>query len=373
MGTASGHSGPEAKPRQDWLSFGLAGVVHLCAALLLDTLAPESAYEPTEPSEAERIDALMEVDLDHAPGIAELAPSTLRGGSSGVAPYDSPSPEIRLPKEIPAPDDQPSGEAEPAPMQADGEPRSAGDGPAAGTPSRPGEGPAVSDGYGPPPIVGYSPGAGGPAIWSMPGVMPPGYAAPAPTTTPRRRYERDAAGRVLRAELRRRDAKLGILPAAASATASALRVAVRVHTPAISLGTFQARFGGSGQLLGLQVISFSAGTAQQWQRAVAQARAELATQKFTMRGDFASGALVTVNTRSVMQLPSGDGRKPVKPKAPLDPSRWPFLPESPPEGRSFRTPPWGPPPDEALARGDLSDIGARPRRVVYANASAQPL
>jgi hypothetical protein len=178
---------------------------------------------------------------------------------------------------------------------------------------------------------------------------------------------------VLRAELRRRDARLGMLPPAASATASALRVAVRSHTPAVSTGTFQARFDGGGQLIGLQVLSFSAGTIQQWQRAVRQARATLSGQTFVMLGHFASGALVTVNTRSVMQLPSGDGRKPIKPKAPLDRSIWPYLPKAPPEGRSFRTPPWGPPPEEASGRGDLSDIGASPRRVVYASADAQPL
>lgn len=242
-----------------------------------------------------------------------------------------------------------------------------------GSSGSPADTPGPPGGYGPPPVVGVMPGAGGPAIWSMPGVMAPDRPPPAPTTIPRRSYDRDAAGKILRSELQQRDARLGILPPVAAATASALRVAVRAHTPAVSRGSFQARFSAGGRLVGLQVLSFDTGSIQQWQRAVDQARGELVSQIFAMAGHFTGGARVTVHTRSVMQYPSGSGRKPVK-KRPQGPPKWPFLPpEPPPEGRSFRTPPWGPPPEDALARGDASDIGARPHRVVYATVDAQPL
>ncbi|MBW2526924.1 MAG: hypothetical protein JRI23_22270 [Deltaproteobacteria bacterium] len=377
MDPTSGRVGPESRPRQESLSIGLAVLVHLGAALVLDFVVPAPAHQPATAAAPQPIDALVDVTLEPAPTPVGVALPVPHGRSTATELQRRASRRDHAPSGVLVPGD--AALVEPGALVAPGDPRDPGSGLTPGD-ADPGAGPAVppaagspsADGYGPPPLVGLVPGAGGPSLWSLPGIMPPDHAPAAPTTIPRRRYDRDAAGKVLRSELRRRDAELGMLPPAATAAASALRVAVRSHTPAVSNGTFQARFDASGRIVSLQVLSFSAGNVQQWQRAARQARASLAGQTFAMRGDFARGALVTVHTRSVMQYPSGNGRKPVK-KRPEDPSAWPFTPKDPPAGRSFRTPPWGPPPDEALARGDVSDIGARKHRVVYASAEAQPL
>jgi hypothetical protein len=209
-------------------------------------------------------------------------------------------------------------------------------------------------------------------------VPAPAASDPAPTRTPRRTVDRDAAGKVLRSALRERDQRIGLGLPAANTVASVLRVAVTPHTPPVSRATFRAHIDAQGRVVGLQVLSFSAGTAAMWNRASQHARRLLASRTFAMRGDFAAGALVTVHVQSEVQWPSGKGRRKPVTKPKIEPPRWLFTPQDPPEGRSFRTPPWGPPPTGGLEAGvvgrfDASDIDAVPQRIVYTTVDAQPL
>lgn len=370
------HRWSTSEPR-DAAALMAAVALHVAAAIVSDGLAPEdrraAALRRASQPDSGLVEVALELDLDETGARSRFAagwdglPGLGRQGAASGVRESALEPRRR--------GGSPDGTAldhSPEAAAAAGEPRDAptdlgdwSDGRVA-PPYGPG-------GYGPPPVVGAVPGPGAGSVWALPGVLPPDRGAPAPTAAPRRRYDRDAAGKVLRSELRKRDAQLGLVPPAASAAADALRVAVRHHTPAVSRATFQARFDASGQLAALEVLSFSAGTAQQWRRAAAEARARLRGRSFPMRGDFATGARVTIHLRSVMQYPSGSGRKPDKRK-PIEAPRWPFTPRSPPAGRSFRTPPWGPPPEDGVvARGDVSDIGAQPRRVIYAHTESQPL
>lgn len=217
---------------------------------------------------------------------------------------------------------------------------------------------AGGDEYGAPadaaPMGGSGVVRGGP-VWGVPGAVEgPGRSAPAPTTAGApRQVDRDIAGQVLRDTQRARDKAIGIDLPAAGTVASAVVAAVHGNdTPAFGRATFAIQLGPKGEVLGVALVSNSAGSPAGWQRALQAAAAKLSKQKLAMTGSFASGATVYVDVESVVQLPDGtslrdDGKKGVRP---------------------------GPPPGTVGGGStfDLSNIGAHGSRVVKSRFRVVP-
>lgn len=149
-------------------------------------------------------------------------------------------------------------------------------------------------------------GPGSPA-WAMPGVLTgPGSAPrPAPTVAPAARpVDRDIAGKVIRDAMATRDKDIGIDLPVAGSMASAVRTAVQGNDlPAGTRGSIECRVSSSGKVSGCKVAGSNGGSPDAWAAAV---RAANAISGGTLSGQYASGAVVTIDV-SVSNTPPAGG------------------------------------------------------------------
>jgi hypothetical protein len=152
------------------------------------------------------------------------------------------------------------------------------------------------------------PGLGGDAVWAMPGVIQGGTSAPAPAPTeaPKPRpVDRDIAGKVVREAMHDHDKTLGLDLPAGGTLASAVSEAVRASdVPDVSRGSIEFRIGPGGQVLGYRVLSQTAGGADAWDR-MARAAAARVAGRLVLSGEYARGAVITIDVVSNVQAPSG--------------------------------------------------------------------
>lgn len=154
------------------------------------------------------------------------------------------------------------------------------------------------------------PGLGGPAAWSMPGVlqgpMEGVRAAAAPTVAPAPRpVDRDIAGKVIAAAMEEKDKKIGLDLPMAGTMSSAVRTAVASSELAAGLsGTIECRVAANGRVTGCRVLGSNGGSADAWNRA-AQAAGGIAGA--VLPGRYAGGAVVTINV-SISESPPAGGK-----------------------------------------------------------------
>jgi hypothetical protein len=247
----------------------------------------------------------------------------------------------------------------------------------------------------------------------IPGAMPPLAGTPAPSHVAPRTTDPDVAGKLLARAQRQRDKVNGIDVSAGSTIAAALADSSRQFVPGVSRGLLRASIGSDGKLRGIEVLTFSDGTVQQWQRAARRAEERLAGRSFHLPSDFAHGAAVTVRVTSNLQLPSGSGRSrehrrvapaPIPLELESQKPRWMFEPrygsrtplrlrgrsypletdislpriqmgDFPEDGELSSKPYSFGSSSGAAVRGtfDVSDIGAHPQRIVDISFVTEPL
>ena len=275
---------------------------------------------------------------------------------------------------------------QPGEIVSDGSETEAEAGPPATFDGPPGEEYGPSEGPGS--VLGV-PGLGGPQVWSIPGVLqglpaaPPAPAAAAPKAVPA-----DIASRVLSGTLRKKDQELGLSLPSGGLVANAVVDAVRASDiPGDAKATFEVRLGPAGNVLGVRVASASAGNGTSWDRVARAAAAQLASKALAMRGSAAEkGATVTVRIDSKVVYPAGTKEmvdvQPVCAEEQLmalaeelndlaggdkGPIRDPAVSGEPGKApvdakkRVFCI------PIGIAAQGDLSNLGARPTRVVHSS------
>ncbi|XYH98373.1 hypothetical protein ACMHYB_00990 [Sorangium sp. So ce1128] len=146
----------------------------------------------------------------------------------------------------------------------------------------------------------------------MPGALP-GPEAPqaAPTAAPLPRPVDPAiAGKVLNDTIRGKDRSVGISVPAAGVVASTLADTVRSSAaPLDARATFEVKLGADGQVLGVRLVSATAGDGPTWERIVGAAKGALAGTALQMGPDRAP-VTVTVKVESKVQYPSGSKKKP---------------------------------------------------------------
>ncbi len=186
------------------------------------------------------------------------------------------------------------------------------------------------------------PGMGGQRLWQRyPGALPddPMEMLPAPTQAPKRKVDRTAATKMLRDGMRHKDRKLGLDFPGASAIASVIRSAVRASdAPFDCSGSFSVAVGPSGRVSRVVLNGFQGGAASTWQAVRKSVKAQLAGRTFALKTAYAKGAIVGVTVRSQMKMPGGG------------------------TGR-----------DGATLSFDVTDVKARPTRVVSVGVSARPV
>lgn len=199
---------------------------------------------------------------------------------------------------------------------------------------------------GPPGPGGFTigPGLGGRPAWALPGVLPTApTSAPAPTIPPpAKEVDRNIAGTVLQKELSKKDKALGLDLPAAGTVASAIGTAVHgSDAPNEGRATFEVRLSPTGQVLGVRVVSASAGATATWERAARTAAQKLTGRSLTMTSAFAAGATVYVDVSSAVVMPDGSKTGGISRQG---------------AGATF----------------DVSNLGAHPRRVVRTNFRVVP-
>lgn len=190
---------------------------------------------------------------------------------------------------------------------------------------------ATGELYGPAPAVPVA-GGGltfGTPVWAVPGAVPGGAGAPGGTGTagppgPVGPRMAQAPGKqVLRDTMLGRDRELGLGNPGATAVANAVADAVRASTvPPETSAMIVARIGGDGVILSVGVQQFSSGDVRSWNGVAQAATAALGKKKLGLAGLGPGGAVVQVNVRSAVTLPSG-AKSPVQ-------GRLPSLTEGPP-------------------------------------------
>jgi ribosomal protein S8E len=198
-----------------------------------------------------------------------------------------------------------------------------------------------------PPGEGWLPPGLGPLgpVYLTPEFLAQSKAGPAaPTRAPEaKKVDRGVAKKILDATLRGEDKKLGLDLPAAGTVASLFRAAVLASdAPATARAQFQVALGPGGVVKSVKVLSASAGKESSWQTIAATVKAQLASQKLALTGRYAKGAVIVVDVKSKMQMPSG---------AEVD------------AGIEL----------SLTQKFDLSDIGAKPKRVVSTSHSASPV
>lgn len=195
------------------------------------------------------------------------------------------------------------------------------------------------------------PGApGGLKAYALPGVLADTGPAPAaPTAAPAaKKVDRDKANEILSADIREKDKKLGLNLPAAGTVASFVRSAVwGSDVPTEARAAIQVSVGANGKIQSVRVLSQSGGSSAAWEAVAASVKAGLAAQPLKMGGDYAKGAIITINVQSKMQMPSGNKSG--------DPVSLGITKSGP--GGSF----------------DLADIGAKPIRQILVPFSVVPV
>lgn len=210
----------------------------------------------------------------------------------------------------------------------------------------PGTGKGTSDIDRPPSIGmpgggGILPGMPGSPVWrSVPGSLPDKpVARAAPTSAPKRSYDKRAATKIIQKGLRKKDRKLGLDFPGASAIAAVLRNAVRsADTPYTCSGSFSVMVSGAGKVRSVSLNGFSGGESGTWQHVRKSALAALAGKTFALKSAFKKGAIVSVTVRSSVKKPGGGTAR-----------------------------------KGATLSFDVTDIGAKPVRVVSVGFSAVPV
>lgn len=255
-------------------------VIHPSSALLVATT-------PLQPIE------MVEIPIDplQEPPPANVEPR---------APSDAPEPQAPEPRAAAAANPrEPSGPVEPSAEPA-----------ATAAPNvPPGRAPdqydALPEGNGD--GIARAPGLDSP-IWTLPGAIALApRAAAAPTVAPSARpVDKDIAGIVVRQAMLDNDKRLGLDLPGAGTVASAVGTAVRgTETPSVGRATFEIRLGADGRVLGVRIVSATAGASDAWDRAAKAAAAALASRTLQMNANYAKGAMIYVDVNSTMALPSG--------------------------------------------------------------------
>ncbi len=193
-----------------------------------------------------------------------------------------------------------------------------------------------------PPSLGDVGGLGGFGNPLWPGALPPpdsGPRDPAPTETKKRQYDEEQARRAIDSGIRKKDADLGLDFPAANAIGAVLRDAVRAaDTPDECTASFSVTVNAQGRVTDVAAVASSGGASSAWQSVQQSAKAALKGRSFEMKSSFAKGAVVSVRVRSAMKMPGGGTSR---------------------SGASLSF--------------DVTDIGARPIRVVTMSSSAKPI
>lgn len=120
----------------------------------------------------------------------------------------------------------------------------------------------------------------------------------------------EIAGKVLSGTLHGKDKAVGISVPAAGLVATTLADVVRASTaPLDARATFEVKLGTDGQVLGVRLVSATAGDGPTWDRIVDAARSTLAGRAMQMGPD-RTPVTVTVKVESKVQYPSGSKKKP---------------------------------------------------------------
>ncbi|WP_437335324.1 hypothetical protein [Sorangium sp. So ce394] len=268
--------------------------------------APEEAGEVGKAAPAEKTPA-------QAPGAAAAkVASTERARAVPAAPAAAPkeAPEAAAPAaEAAAPGAEPPGPVAESPAAAEAP------GPVAEAPGPPAAAPPGGEYGGPPPAAGggvaLAPGIGTP-LWSVPGLLPgPDAPRAAPTAAPRAQpLDPAIAGKVLNETLHSKDKSVGISVPAAGVVASTLADTVRASAaPLDARATFEVKLAADGQVLGVRLVSATAGDGPTWDRIVDAAKGALAGSALQMGPD-RQPVTVTVKVQSKVQYPSGSKKKP---------------------------------------------------------------
>ncbi|MGK3989318.1 hypothetical protein WME99_40100 [Sorangium sp. So ce136] len=362
--------------------------------LELEEPAPRTAAPAppatSEPEQASEVGKTAPADKTQAPAPGAAAAKVASADRARPAPA-APAEPAAEPRDAPEPAAEP-----PAPVA--GPPAAEPPAPAAEAPSPAPAVPSADEYGGPPPAAGgpppaaaggvaLAPGLGAP-LWTVPGALPgPGAPQAAPTAAPLPRPVDPAiAGKVLNDTMRGKDRSVGISVPAAGVVASTLADTVRSSAaPLDARATFEVKLGADGQVLGVRLVSATAGDGPTWERIVGAAKGALAGTALQMGPDKAP-VTVTVKVESKVQYPSGSKKKP---KAELvcaeevlaqlqqameDPNRLGQLGGAGRDG----APPAANMDDEERkrlfcipvglrAKGDLSDVGAHRVNVVSAS------
>ncbi|MGK3997683.1 hypothetical protein [Sorangium sp. So ce1024] len=301
--------------------------------LELEERPPRAAAQPAgaapgagEPEQAAEVGKAAPEEKTQAPspGAAAAKVAAVERARPAPAAPEAPAAEPRsapeaAPPELPAPSAEPPRAAAEAPAPAAEAPPSA-----AETPAPVAEAPAPAappgDEYGgPPPAappaagggIALAPGLGAP-LWTVPGALPGPEAAPAaPTAAPLPRPVDPAiASKVLSGTLHNKDKSVGISVPAAGVVASTLADTVRASAaPLDARATFEVKLGADGQVLGVRLVSATAGDGPTWERIVSEAKGALAGSALQMGPD-RTPVTVTVKVQSKVQYPSGSKKKP---------------------------------------------------------------
>jgi hypothetical protein len=204
------------------------------------------------------------------------------------------------------------------------------------------------------PGTGLAPGVGGRPVYTIPGAVAEApRSAPAPTVAPpARTVPRDIASRVMGEAMRENDRKLGLDFPAGNTVASIVADAIRASsTPHTAKATFEVRLGPGGRLLSVRWLNSTAGTAGEWAQVTSMVTSRLSGREFHMPVAYAAGAIVLIGAVSRLQMPDGSATG------------------GPSLGRD------GPPPSSVggSMSFDVSNLGARPKRIVKASASSRPV
>jgi hypothetical protein len=173
----------------------------------------------------------------------------------------------------------------------------------------------TSEYEGPPPEVPM--GGGGPSLGvaSLPigalanGADVPGAQAPAAPTgpiVPKASVAPGGGATLLRDAMRAHDRELGLGTPGATAISNAVASAVRASTvPVRSKAVLVARIGGDGAIVSLSVHSFDAGDVKTWSGVAAAVLGAIGKKKLGIAGLGPKGAIVQIDVRSAVVLPSG--------------------------------------------------------------------
>jgi hypothetical protein len=350
-----------------------AALVHAAALLSASAIAPltsELDREPARPALREAgllADAHVEIDL--LPEEPARPPSNALAARSDIAAAAAiPRPASRLTSTEPSrrerrpaqPQPEPSADAQPAPAESS-------------APPEPGWLPNGE------PSAGRAPGIDGAPVWAIPGVLPAPSAAGSKPLAPR------ATSPAHRApppgENPSEEQKQAALFPAAGALASAVAEEVSSSSaPPVSESRFKLTLDAQGRLVSAIFLSANEGERSSWERVARAVGKRFAGKTMPLPSAFAGGATVYVTISSRVVMPDGTTHGAPVPRSPLEkaPDNEYGRIESPLNDR-FRSPLTNTAPSPNKITGgypfvfDISNLGAKRRRVVRAAVQAVPV